>query len=172
MMELMYQVITQPGEDAYRTYAKVHIKSHSGRKPLMSVLVGVALIATALVPWMRMGFSPLHLITLAMGVLCLVGDPLSKMRLEKKLLQNMPAEVPKQEYRFDAEGFQLRYQGEKKLHKYSDVVQVMETQGFYFLYLSRNMAYILPKADFAQGQAQAFAAFLQQQNVSVEQVNI
>lgn len=171
-MELMYQVITQPGEDAYRTYAKAHIKSHSGRKPLLSVLVGVALIATAVVPWIRMGFSPLHLITLAMGVLCLVGDPLSKMRLEKKLLQSMPAEVPKQEYRFDAEGFQLRYKGEKILHKYADVVQALETEDYYFLYLSRNMAYILPKADFAQGQASAFAAFLQQQNVPMMQVNV
>ena len=141
IMELMYQVITQPGEDAYRAYAKAHIKSHSGRKPMLAVLMGIALIATALVPWARSGFSPLYLITLAVGILCLVGDPLSKRHLEKKLLQSMPATSPKQEYRFDEEGFQLRYKGEKMLHKYSDVVQAVETQEYYFLYLSRNMAY-------------------------------
>lgn len=169
-MELIYQVITQPGEEAYRTYAKVHIKSRSGKKPIVAMLAGVALIATALIPWVRMGFSPLYLIPLAMGIGCFAADPLSQRRLEKNLLESLPDEPIKQEYRFDAEGFQLRYQGQKKLHKYSDVVQAMETDGYYFLYLSHSMAYILPKADFAQGDAAAFASFLQEKNVPLMQV--
>lgn len=169
-MELMYQVITQPGEEAYRTYAKVHIKSRSGKKPLLAMVAGLALIATALIPWVRLGFSPLYLIPLAMGLGCFVADPLSQRHLEKRLLESLPDEPIKQEYRFDADGFQLRYQGQKKLHKYGNVVQAMETKDYYFLYLSRSMAYILAKADFAQGDAAAFAAFLQEQGVSLMQV--
>ena len=169
-MELIYQVFTQPGEEAYRTYAKVHIKSRSGKKPLLAMAAGLALIATALIPWVRMGFSPLYLIPLAMGIGCFVADPLSQRHLENRLLESLPDEPIKQEYRFDADGFQLRYQGQKKLHKYSDVVQAMESKDYYFLYLSRNMAYILAKADFAQGDAAAFAAFLQEKGVSVMQV--
>ncbi len=172
MMELIYQVVTQPGKEDYRAYAKVHIKSRSGRKMLLSVLIGLALIATAVIPWIRMGFSPLYIITLVMGIGCLVADPLSQRILEKKLLESLPDEPIKQEYRFDDEGFQLRYQGQKKLHKYPDVVQAVETEGYYFLYLSRNMAYILPKVDFAQGAATAFAAFLQEKNVPLMQVKL
>ena len=47
-MELIYQVMTQPGEADYRAYAKAHIKSRSGKKGWVSLLAGVALIATAL----------------------------------------------------------------------------------------------------------------------------
>ncbi len=171
-MELIYQVMTQPGEADYRAYAKAHIKCRSGRKPLISLLAGVALIATALVPWMRMGFSPLYLIPLIMGVGCFVADPISLHMLQKKLLASLPDEPIKQEFRFDAEGFQLRFQGQKKLHKYSDVIQTIESDKHYFLYLTRNLAYILPKADFAAGDAKTFAAFLQGKEVPVMQVKL
>lgn len=169
-MELMYQVVTQPGEDAYRTYAKVHIQARSGRRPVIALLMGVALIATALIPWIRMGFSPLYLIPLAMGVGCFVADPLSKRLLQKRLLESLPGEPIRQEYRFDAEGFQLRYQGQKKLHRYGDVMQALETRDYYFLYLNRSMAYILTKKDFAQGDAAAFGGFLQEKGVPLMQV--
>ena len=171
-MELIYQVITQPGEADYRAYAKVHIKSRSGKKALISMLAGVALIATALIPWARMGFSPLYLIPLAMGVGCFVADPISLHVLQKRLLESLPEEPIKQEFRFAADGFQLRFRGEKKLHKYSDVMQAVETGKHYFLYLSRNLAYILPKADFAAGDAAAFAAILQEKTVPVMQVKL
>jgi hypothetical protein len=171
-MELIYQVITQPDEADYRAYAKAHIKSRSGKKVLISMLAGVALIATALIPWARMGFSPLYLIPLAMGIGCFVADPLSLHFLEKRLLESMPDDLPRQEFRFDAEGFQLRYKGEKMLYKYPDVMQAVETDGHYFLYLTRQMALILPKADFAQGQAAGFAAFLKEKGVALAQVKL
>lgn len=171
-MELIYQVITQPGEADYRAYAKVHIKSRSGKKPVLALLAGFALIATALIPWVRMGFSPLYLVPLAMGIGCFVADSISLRVLEKKLLESLPAEPIKQEFRFDADGFQLRFRGEKKLHKYGDLVQSIETEKHYFLYLNRNLAYILPKADFAAGDAGAFAAFLQEKAVPVAQVKL
>ena len=171
-MELIYQVMTQPGETDYRAYAKAHIKSRSGKKGWVSLLAGVALIATALVPWARMGFSPLYLIPLAMGIGCFVADPISLHVLQKRLLESLPDEPIKQEFRFDAEGFQLRFRGEKKLHKYSDLERGVETGKHYFLYLNRNLAYILPKADFAMGNAAAFAAFLQEKGVPVVQVKL
>jgi hypothetical protein len=92
-MELIYQVMTQPGEVDYRAYAKAHIKSRSGKKGWVSLLAGVALIATALVPWARMGFSPLYLIPLAMGIGCFVADPISLHVLQKRLLESLPDEV-------------------------------------------------------------------------------
>lgn len=171
-MELIYQVITQPGEADYRAYAKAHIKCRSGRRPVLSILVGVALIATAVIPWARMGFSPLYIITLAIGLGCLFADAISLRVLQNKLLAGLPATPIRQEYRFDAAGFQLRYQGQKKMHSYSDLAQALDSQDHYFLYLDRNMAYILPKADFAQGDAASFAAFLQEKGVALMQLKL
>lgn len=169
-MESVYQIVTKPGTDAYRTYAKAHIKSHSGRRPVVSITVGVVLVAVALIPWLRYGFSLAHLFTLVIGLACLLTEPLALPILTKKLLRSLPAEPIRQDYRFFPDGFQLRYQGQKESKTYADIQQALESRDYFFLYMSRSMAFILPKADFTQGDPAAFASFLEDNQITLTQL--
>lgn len=166
-MEPVYQIVTQPGADAYRAYAKAHVKSHGGRRPVLSVLAGISLIGISVLPWIRYGFSLLYLLTLLIGLGCLLAEPLALPLLTRKLLRALPPDPVRLEYKCYPDTIQLRFQGSKDSKPYDAILQGVESRDYYFLYVSRSLAYILPKADFTLGDPAAFSAFLSAHGVTV-----
>lgn len=46
--------------------------------------------------------------------------------------------------------------------RYDGFVKLLENRGYYFLFIEKRAAYVLPKADFVQGDPQKLGAFLEE----------
>ena len=66
------------------------------------------------------------------------------------------------EYRFDDEGFTEIDEIQESRIKYIALTKLVETNGYFLLYVQKRAAHILPKARFIAGNAEDFAAFLEE----------
>ncbi len=64
-------------------------------------------------------------------------------------------------YTFDSEGMVERMEGNTYRNRYTEIYACFETEGYFFLFLSKREGYILKKADFTEGKPEKFKAALE-----------
>ena len=65
-------------------------------------------------------------------------------------------------YTFTEDGWMVFEDGEHERHDYSEFIRLTEEKHAFILHISRVSACFLPKADFVEGDAVAFAQFIAQ----------
>ncbi|MBR5391102.1 MAG: YcxB family protein [Clostridia bacterium] len=162
-MKILYIVNTKHDEEAYRTYAKVHM---DGRvTPLGRVLAavgGLVIAGGGVLAIVNKGFNLLHLVTILLGLVCVFAHPLGLWRMRRNLKKRAQDLSMNIDYRFGEETFDVAWPGQSQTLSYSDVRRIVETEKYYFLYTDVRMAHILKKADFTQGDAADFGRFLEE----------
>ena len=160
-MKLLYVVNTRHDTNAYRVYPKVHMdgKATSSAKGTALIVGGLALVGGVLAV-VRQGPKILYLATILFGFLCLYAQRIGLYRMQRQLIKNAQDMSMTFDYRFGETAFDVTYPGSSESVFYKDLKKIVETQDYYFLYTDIRMAHILPKKDFAQGDAAQFGKFV------------
>ena len=80
--------------------------------------------------------------------------------LKRKNLKRLEAAAKDTLYTFTEDGWILFEDGEHERHDYSEFIRLAEDEHAFILHTSRVSACFLPKADFSEGDAAAFAEFI------------
>lgn len=164
-MKLLYVVNTRHNADAYRVYSKVHMDGKATRSAKITALViGLLALAGGLLAVVRQGPKILYLATILFGFLCLYAQRIGLYRMQRQLIKNAQNMDMTIDYRFGETAFDVTYPGSSESVSYKDLQKIVETEGYYFLYTDIRMAHILPKKDFAQGDAAQFGKFVAQRS--------
>ncbi len=164
-MKLLYLVNTRHDADAYRVYARVHMDGKATKSAKTTALaVGLFCLAGGAVAVVQQGPKLLYVATILFGLLCLFAQQIGLFRMQRGLLKNAENLQTTFDYRFSDSGFDVTFPGQSESVPYSGLKRIVETEGYYFLYTDIRFAHILPKKDFAQGDAKAFGAFIAQKS--------
>lgn len=160
-MKLLYVVNTRHDADAYRVYSRVHLDGRVTRvNQVISLVAGLLITSGGVMAIVQQGPRVLYIATVIMGLLVLAGKPLGLWRMRNRLLKNANDLQTVFDYRFGDNAFDVSYPGESMSCAYGSVSRIVETEGYYFVYTDVRMAHILPKKDFAQGDAKSFGKFI------------
>lgn len=66
------------------------------------------------------------------------------------------------EYSFDEEGFEVNNSIGASQAQYAGLMKMVETNGYFLLYMGKTAAHILPKVAFVEGKPEDFVAFLEE----------
>lgn len=164
-MKLLYVVNTKHDAEAYRVYAKVHMDARvTTASRIFSLVSALVILAGGVLAIVNQGFKLLYVATVVVGLLVLFGRPLGLWRMRNRLLKNAQDLQNTFDYRFGESTFEVSYPGESQTYAYGKILRIVETEAYYFVYVDERMAHILPKKDFAQGNAAAFGAFLSEKS--------
>lgn len=164
-MKLLYVVNTRHDEEAYKAYVKVHMDGRvTTASRIFSLISALVIMAGGVLAIVNQGFKVLYVATVIVGLLVLFGRPLGLWRMRNRLLKNAQNLQNTFDYRFGENTFEVSFPGETQTIPYGKIQKIVETAGYYFVYVDERMAHILPKKDFAQGNAAAFGAFLSEKS--------
>ncbi len=160
-MKMLYVVNTRHDADAYRVYARVHMdgKATNSAK-ITACVIGALSLVGGVFAVVRQGPKVLYIATILFGLLCLLGQQIGLWRMQRGLMKNAQDLQTTFDYRFGETGFDVTYPGQSESVPYTGLKRIVETEGYYFLYTDIRFAHILPKKDFAQGDAAGFGAFV------------
>ncbi len=160
-MKLLYVVNTKHDADAYRVYTRVHMDGRVTRvNQIISLVAGLLITAGGVMATVQQGPRALYIASIIMGLLVLAGKPIGLYRMRNRLMKNASDIQTVFDYRFGDNAFDVSYPGESMSCAYGNVSRIVETEAYYFVYTDVRMAHILPKKDFAQGDAKAFGKFI------------
>ena len=132
---------------------------HQTRR-LKSLFLGIDIllaVCTALLWRSGSSFAGLASVVLLLLVLyTLFLDRFAGMLMYQAASKN----VSETEYAFSETGIAVTSARETSELKYSAFLMAHETDTHFFLYIQKNVAVILPKADFTAGRPEDFAAYL------------
>ena len=155
-MEPKFRVECEANLDAYRALNRYHSRKGS----LFLIVCAVIILVCSIVLWW-FGSSDAWLFMLSGLAFLLLGV------IQTRLLawfswrgRNKSVEII--EYSFDDEGFTVENKVETGRIKYTALTKLVETNGYFLLYVQKRAAHILPKACFVAGNAEDFAAFLEE----------
>ena len=164
-MKMFYVVNTKHDTDAYRVYARVHMDGRATPSAKgTSLIVGGLAVAGGVLAVVRQGPKLLYLLAILFGLLALFGQWIGLWRMQRHLIKIAADMNTTFDYRFGEIAFDVSYPGESNSVPYSKVSRIVETQDYYFVYTDIRMAHILPKKDFAQGDAKAFGKFISEKS--------
>lgn len=164
-MKLLYVVNTRHDEEAYKAYARVHMDGRvTTASRIFSLVSALVILTGGVLAVIRQGFRLLYVATIIVGLLVLFGRPLGLWRMRNRLIQNARNMQNTFDYRFGENTFEVSFPGENQTVPYDRIRKIVETAGYYFVYVDERMAHILPKKDFSQGSAAAFGAFLSEKS--------
>lgn len=160
-MKMLYVVNTKHDAEAYGVYAQVHMDGKTTRSSKITALVvGALALAGGVVAVGKQGPKFLYIAAIVFGLLCLFAQQIGLWRIRRQLLKNAANLDMTIDYRFGEIAFDVTYPGQSESVSYKDLQKIVETAGYYILYTDVKMAHILPKKDFAQGDAAGFGKFI------------
>ncbi len=160
-MKLLYVVNTKHDADAYRVYTRVNMDGRVTRvNQIVSLVAGLLITAGGALAVVQQGPKVLYIASVIVGLLVLAGKPLGLYRMRKRLMKSANDIQTVFDYRFGENAFDVSYPGESMSCAYGNISRIVETEDYYFVYTDERMAHILPKKDFAQGDAKAFGRFI------------
>ena len=160
-MKMLYVVNTKQDADAYRVYVRVHMDGRVTRiNQIVSLLAGLLITAGGVVAVLQQGPKLLYIASVIVGLLVLFGKPLGLWRMQRRLTKSANDIPTAFDYRFGENAFDVSYPDQSMSYSYGSVSRIVETEAYYFVYTDVRMAHILPKKDFAQGDAKAFGKFI------------
>lgn len=160
-MKMLYVVNTKHDAEAYSVYAKVHMDGKATTSAKVTALViGLVAVAGGMMAIINQGPKFLYIAAIVFGVLCLFAQKIGLWRMQRQLVKNAANLQMTIDYRFGETAFDVTWPGSSESVSYKDLQKIVETAGYYFLYTDVRMAHILPKKDFAQGDAAGFGRFV------------
>lgn len=160
-MKMLYVVNTKHDAEAYSVYSKVHMDGKVTKSSKITALViGLLALVGGAMAVVKQGPRFLYVATIVFGLLCIFAQQIGLWRMQRQLTKNAQNMDMTIDYRFGETAFDVTYPGNSQSVSYKDLKKIVETAGYYFLYTDIRMAHILPKKDFAQGDAAGFGKFV------------
>lgn len=160
-MDYFFEVIVTYDKKAASHYTNYHYHYVDRKQPGSIMLTGIfCLIAGVIALVWGDGGYPMFLF-LTVGVLLLVvGLRMFDGRTTIKL-PNTPDGKPLQNrLRFFDDRFEYAGPQSQGYYRYDQVVRVGEDEFYFFVYIAKNQAFIIPKNGFTMGAADSFRQFL------------
>ena len=155
-VEPKFRVKCEDSRDRYRAYASNRYKGIT----IFLVVCSVVILACAAVLWLFQD-SDAWISALLGLVLLLLG--LFQTRLTAwSFWSTRNLAAGRNQYCFDEDGFSVENQIETSRIRYSGPMKMVETKGYFLLYMEDQRAFVLPKMGFVEGNVQDFAAFLEE----------
>lgn len=155
-METKFRVEYKVTLDAYRALNRYHSRKGS----IFTMICAVIILVCSINLWW-FGDAEAWLFMLSGVAILLLGVFLTRL-LSWFSWRGRNKSVEIIEYSFDDEGFTVENEVETGRIKYAILTKLVETNGYFLLYVQKQVAHILPKARFTAGNAEDFAAFLEE----------
>lgn len=172
-MEPIFQVETAHNEDAYNNMVTVHYMRH--QKNSVKLLYGVAAVLAVMVWYFTAGGNYTSIRALGSGIFTLAIIALLVPYIDRfsagQVCHRMKQTVVKAAKKNDIYGIPTRYRfyeasldasdGQGCVETaYSRVTDLVETEGYYLLFIDNGQCILARKSDFTLGTADDFAAFI------------
>lgn len=154
-MEPKFRVEYKMTLNAYRALNSYHSRKSS---IFLIVCAAILLVESILLWWFGDADAWLSMLS---GLAFLLGVFQGRLLARIAWLGRNKA-VDISEYRFCDEGFTEIDEIQESRIKYTALIKLVETNGYFLLYVQKRAAHILPKARFTAGNPEDFAAFLEE----------
>lgn len=174
-MEPIYQIETAHNEEAYHNMVTVHYMRH--QKNSVKLLYGLAVVLALLVWYMTAGGDYGSIRALGAGIFALAVilllvpyiDRFSAAQLCRRMKDTVVKAAKKNgiygiptRYRFYADRLDAADGAGCVETPYSRVTDLVETEGYFLLFIDNGQCILARKSDFTKGAADEFSAFLPQ----------
>lgn len=159
-MERRFLIRSELDRQCCRALVQSQLREKKLKVKAMCITCSVIILLCSAMLWM-MGDSDALGFTLA-GIFFMVFALGWEKFLSWLTYRSINGDVGETEHTFEESGIQFANNLGNSEVKYAALVKLVETDGYFMLYVQKNMAYVLPKKAFEEGDPSAFAAFLEE----------
>lgn len=160
-MEDLYRVNTIHNEDSCIALAQAQRRLYEADRNQKFTVAGYVCIIAGGALFALLHQSAIAFLPVIIGCLLLVSQgTLAKIRA-KQMMKSMGGQNLSVDYRFDPDGINIKNAQRQGKAAYSSIVNIAEKDAFFFLFINKSTAHILPKKDFTFGDPASFPAFIE-----------
>ena len=152
------KVTMQHTEETIRRLARVQYDTFCLAQKLLVFLFGAGLV------WLGVTNrfdSTTSLVMIAMGCWTITGINASPNRNAKKMIEYAKGNLPKSEYTFQKESVLIYGDGQQTKLAYKDIYSLVQDEAYFYLFISKYSAYMVPLAELKEEQVQELKQMLE-----------
>ena len=162
-MDAKFEVKTAYNKTVYLAFAKMMYRHQGKIAATILCAIGGAAAVYGIYGFAAVGYSKNYLLAAAVSIFAFAvhfaGYKISaQMMMGRAGVRRNPLRL---DFMFDKDGITIRGKQGEDRQLYSAITEVVETKLFYFLFVTKQLCYIVPKPHFKKGSPEKFRAFIE-----------
>ena len=157
----LYKVETTQNQNGYYALARIQGELYGSEHNRRLTVFGFGFIVIGSLLYFVLEQSAIAVLPLIIGCWLLIWKRGRVKVQARQMAETLKGQDPNVVYRFDSEGFHLRNARQQGRASYDSIINLAETEEYYFLFINESTAHLFRKTDFTLGDAESFAAFIE-----------
>lgn len=157
----LYRVETTQNESGFYALAQIQDGLYEEEHNRRLTVFGFVFIAAGGVLYVLLKQAAIAILPIIIGCWLLIWKRTRVKTQARQMAESIKGRDPSVLYRFASEGFHISTAQQQGGASYDSIVNIVENDEYYFLFIDERTAHLFRKTDFTLGDAETFTAFIE-----------